>query len=240
MNFTKKSDLKIVMREMRFLSFSMINKAFWVKAMRQFLLAFCLLTIYVTGAYAGISGSKHDFSGKGWGSNEICIFCHTPHNANKTVSGSQLWNHALTNATYILYSSPTLKKWPGDPDPTQPTGPSKLCLSCHDGTVAVDSFGSRSGTQLISGRANIGTDLSNDHPVSIRWNHQTVEWGLCDNCHVGGGSYTLRVSFYGSHGSQTVECGTCHEPHNNSPPGTGKMLRISMNRSELCLYCHEK
>ncbi len=190
--------------------------------------------------YAAITGSKHDLSGKGWGTDEICKFCHTPHNA-VVVTGysAPLWNHQVTTATYTLYTSPTLQKYPGDPPTQQPLGPSKLCLSCHDGTVAIDSYGGRTGTNPISGAANLGTNLSDDHPVSIHWEHQTVD-NKCDGCHFGnGGMYSSDLPFYGSRPNQTVECGTCHEPHNKFPANT-RMLRKSLNSSELCLYCHEK
>jgi hypothetical protein len=125
-------------------------------------------------SFAGtIVGTKHDLSGRGWGTNEICVFCHTPHNA-KSPQLAPLWNHASTTATYTLYSSPTM-----DETPLQPRSPSKSCLSCHDGTVATDSYGNRTGTNLMPGTPgtpgsqNLGTDLSDDHPVSVYWDHQT-------------------------------------------------------------------
>ncbi len=211
-----------------------------IRFLKRAFFVFCFSVVFVPVVHAGIAGSKHDFSMKGWGTDEICKFCHTPHNANRTVTDSPLWNHQVTTATYTLYTSPTLQKYPGDPPAQQPLGPSKLCLSCHDGQVAIDSYGGRTGTNFISGLANLGTNLSNDHPVSIHWNHQTVDNGLCFNCHFGnGGMYSSALPFYGIRPDQTVECGTCHEPHNRFPAYT-KMLRKSLNKSELCLYCHEK
>jgi len=53
-----------------------------------------------------------------------------PHNANPAVP---LWNQTLsTGATYQPYASTTMKATVG-----LPTGSSKLCLACHDGTVAI-------------------------------------------------------------------------------------------------------
>ena len=108
-------------------------------------------TLLVAGASlasAGtIVGSAHDFSGQGWSGGQICVPCHTPHKANITVADAPLWNHALTAATFTLYSSPTLNA-----TLTQPGGGSKLCFSCHDGTVAINSFG---GT----------TDSTPDHAI---------------------------------------------------------------------------
>lgn len=198
------------------------------------LLSFLFIFTITTFSSAGIIGSKHDFSGEGWSNNpdnEICIPCHTPHNADKTLSDGPLWHHELSVATYTLYDSTTL-----DATMEQPNSISKLCLSCHDGTVALESYGTHSGsTFLDSGDASIGTDLSDDHPVSFRWEHQTVSTCTLD-CHFGNGDpYSYTVRFY----NHRVECSTCHDPHNNSVPGPGdKMLRMSMVGSELCLLCH--
>ena len=117
-----------------------------------------------TASAGTIVGSNHDLSTKGYGTTQICIFCHTPHNALNT-AGVPLWNHASSTATYTVYSSPTMNATVG-----QPGASSKLCLSCHDGTVAVDSYGGRTGTVTITGGANFGTALSNDHPIGITYN----------------------------------------------------------------------
>jgi predicted CXXCH cytochrome family protein len=184
-------------------------------------------------ARANVTGSKHDFSGQGWGTNEICVFCHTPHNANTAIAGSPLWNHQVTAATYTLYTSPSLR------NPTsQPRGPSKRCLSCHDGAVAIDSYGTHSGTHFVTGPANLGTDLGNDHPVSVSWTHQTLAPGApsCGTCHIGGhgGWAPMPLPFYGG----SVECPTCHEPHDKG--AETKMLRKALTGSAICLHCHGK
>ncbi len=201
------------------------------------------LVLISASGHGSIRGSKHDLSGQGWGTDEVCKFCHTPHNADKSVAGSPLWNHQVTQAVFVTYSSPTLKVDSGVTNPEQPLGPSKLCLSCHDGTVAIDSYGGRTGTHFISGVANLGTDLSNDHPISINWTHQTSRGVSCYNCHGTGHSgsnlYVSVLPFYGSHPNQTVECGTCHEPHNKYS-AYPKMLRKSLNQSEICFHCHAK
>lgn len=64
---------------------------------------------------------------------ETCVYCHTPHNSG---AAAPLWNRELPTSTgYQMYSSPNLdSKLPPSPD-----GISLACLSCHDGTVAVDS-----------------------------------------------------------------------------------------------------
>ena len=99
---------------------------------------------------------------------EICVFCHAPHNARPA---TPLWNQAVSGQTYASYSSSTLTARPG-----QPTGSSKLCLSCHDGTVALGKTMTR-GSLALTGTEEgripaaspsvLGTNLSNDHPVSF-------------------------------------------------------------------------
>lgn len=93
-------------------------------------------------------GSKHDMgylNQRGFGSEvgpmqgtayndygEICIYCHTPHNADPI---APLWNRQLPSVTnYKVYASPNF-----DSENNGPDGISLACLSCHDGTVAVDA-----------------------------------------------------------------------------------------------------
>lgn len=177
---------------------------------------------------AKITGSGHDFSGSGWSGGEICIVCHTPHNADSTVPNAPLWNHEVTASTFTLYNSPTM-----DVAPEQPGQNSRLCLSCHDGTVALDSFGGGSGTNFISGPANLTTDLTDDHPISVEFDHSTIlgcPSSVCMNCHF----VDREVPFY----NRKVECASCHEPHNDT--AEPNMLRKTMAGSALCLHCHYK
>lgn len=176
-----------------------------------------------------ITGSKHDFSGLGWSESEICKPCHTPHHADLSVT-APLWNHELTQATYELYDSEYLIN-----DPEQPGEASLLCLSCHDGTVALDSYGGSHGATFISGDALIGTDLRNDHPIGIAWTHQ-YKGSNCTGCHGsghhGGGMFDFITPFYDG----KVECMSCHEPHNSE--NVPFMLRMSNIGSAMCLICH--
>jgi len=188
-------------------------------------------------AGAQITGSEHDFSGQGWGTNEICQPCHTPHNASTTLP-VVLWNHDVTSATYTLYSSPTMNAQTGQPD-----GVSKACLSCHDGTVALDAFGGSTtgGVNFIEGGANFGTDLTNDHPVSFTYNNTLADTdgGLYQptttNSGLGG---TIAADMLFGAGNDQVECASCHDVHNagNQP----SLLLKSNAGSALCLTCHAK
>ncbi len=182
-----------------------------------------------------IVGSAHDFSGETWNpSGEICIVCHTPHKADNSVTDAPLWNHEVTTATFTPYSSSTLDATVGQPD-----GVSKLCLSCHDGTVAIDNFGGKTnGTEFVQGDDLIGTDLSNDHPVSFTYDAAlaTADGGLYDptttNSGLGG---TIDEDMLISH---KLECASCHDVHNGS--GVGNLLVKANGNSALCLTCHAK
>ena len=183
-----------------------------------------------------IVGSDHDFSGDTWNpSGQICLVCHTPHNADVTVTASPLWNHEVSAASYTLYTSPTLDAGPM----TQPTGTSLLCLSCHDGTVAVDNFGGATGgTKFVSGHELIGTDLRDDHPISFQYTTAlaTTDGGLYDPATQAsglGGTIDNDLLFSGS-----LDCASCHDVHNGS--GVAKLLRKSNAASALCLTCHSK
>jgi predicted CXXCH cytochrome family protein len=185
-----------------------------------------------------IVGSAHDFSTQTWNTtSEICIVCHTPHNANITVPNTPLWNHALTQtASFTLYSSSTFN---GASSIGQPDASSKLCLSCHDGTVALENFGTTTtGTHFIGGIDNLGTDLSNDHPISFDYdaalaaadpglfNPNTTQSGL-------GGTISSTMLFGGK-----MQCASCHDVHNSG--GVNHLLLKSNTASALCLTCHNK
>ena len=185
-----------------------------------------------------IVGSKHDFSTSTWNtSGEICKVCHTPHGA-VTLASAPLWNHALSTATYSVYSSPTLNA--GTPAGTlgQPSASTKLCLSCHDNTVAVG------GTTFIGtvgspvGYANTGIDLSNDHPISFTYDAALValDGGLkaiTAPSGIGTGTIASTMLFAGK-----MECASCHDVHNGA--GISHLLVKSNAASALCLTCHVK
>jgi predicted CXXCH cytochrome family protein len=201
------------------------NCSGWLKVL--FVLSLASVFMLMTGSQgnATIVGSDHDFSGENWSGGEICIVCHTPHNADTTVTDAPLWNHEVTTATYTLYDSPTL-----DSTPEQPSGASRLCLSCHDGTVAIDSYGGNTGSDTISGPALIGTDLSDDHPISITYDSTlaTADGELEDPSTI-----SPLVLF-----NSKLECATCHDVHATNT--YDELLRISNDASALCLKCHAK
>jgi predicted CXXCH cytochrome family protein len=140
----------------------------------------------------------------------------------------------VTVATYTLYSSGTFDAT----DQTQPDGVSKLCLSCHDGTVALDNFGGvTGGTNFATGAANVGTDLANDHPVSFSYqssidNGDNELFPTTSSTSIGGTIASDLLS------GGNVECSSCHDVHNAY--GNDGLLKIDNAGSALCLTCHDK
>ncbi len=203
------------------------------------LVVLAVAVTFAASAPAQISGSAHDFSPSAWSGGEICKPCHIPHNAYQSTGGvsagavAPLWNHDDTVATFIPYASPT-----GTLDATdvgQPTSVSKACLSCHDGTVALDSFGGTTGAVMIdtvgTGSGDLGTDLSNDHPVSFSYNNALF---LADGELADPASAPVAALLFAGE----MECASCHDVHNST--GFDFMLNVDNTGSALCLTCHTK
>jgi predicted CXXCH cytochrome family protein len=199
----------------------------------KLLIAAGALLMFSLGVNAQMAGTSHDFSPQTWSNGEICLPCHTPHNG-AMMAEAPLWNHQLTTANFTLYTSSTLDAVMGQPD-----GNSKLCLSCHDGTVALENFGGiTNGTTHVTGTALVGTDLTNDHPVSFVYNTAlaNTDGGLFDpsNTQSGlGGTITNTMLF-----SDKLQCASCHDVHNKY--GINGLLVKTNAGSALCLTCHNK
>jgi len=144
-----------------------------------------------TPASAQITGTRHNLGSLGTGVNkfsgtaEICVFCHTPHGGD-TTAVVPLWNRTLVGQTYQTYDALGTSTLQGKVAPVGSV--SIACLSCHDGTQAMNSVinapgsgltnatfsaGTWSGANQTAGKligvANLGTDLRNDHPVGIQY-----------------------------------------------------------------------
>ena len=220
--------------------------------MKRFIIPFMLsLMLFSTLLFGDIRFSHHDFSGSSWSGGEICLPCHTPHNASTDVPNSPLWNHQTTTASFSVYESSTLNSFPG-----QPNGRSKLCLSCHDGTVAIENHGGYTGGTRYTSSGNLTTDLRNEHPISFDYSSAlaTADGGLYDpsvTLSGLGGTIEQDMLFNGR-----LECPSCHDVHvarntqgcsgcHNVHGGFGGItktlsLRISNDGSALCLTCHRK
>ncbi|MFY9269564.1 MAG: cytochrome c3 family protein [Candidatus Manganitrophaceae bacterium] len=96
------------------------------------------------------------------GTSEVCVFCHTPHGASREGVNIQapIWNRNLSPAHYQMYDQVWSKSFEAKPnDPGRPTGYSRLCLSCHDGTIALGSLLNKPGSG--------GFDPDGRHPVQM-------------------------------------------------------------------------
>ena len=173
----------------------------------------------------GIEGSKHDFSDEAWSGGQLCLPCHVPHDASAP-DVAPLWDRSEhAGGSYKPY----------DGREGMPGFESLVCLSCHDGSAAVDAFGGRPGETFIQDvageRSLIGAhgDLSGDHPVGVfypdhdRFYRSRMEVDA-------DGAVVLPEG--------RVECTSCHDVHNSY--GIEKLLVKSNDRSALCLTCHRK
>jgi len=212
----------------------------------------------------------------------ICIYCHAPHNTYRLSvanggpaagigDGPQaidaftylpLWNHTLPAAipAYVMYTN-----GPGAPT----TGPkasqaiaqgmatpgsvSLLCLSCHDGSIAVNSYGNAAqppqsistGATFMAPGYRIGKDfyLGNHHPISFDYDAaQAIDTEIrsADTAMLTPTTF-VRDHLYGNGlgTNTTLECASCHSVHNKGNTGE-KLLWRSDQNSELCLTCHDK
>ncbi len=189
-------------------------------------------------AAASIINTKHNLSIHGPGSltavseEQVCIFCHVPHYASPV---DPLWNREVGAVSYNLYASSTLDARPG-----QPTGATRLCLSCHDGTIAIGMILSRPVPIPMSGGAttlpassssNLGTDLADDHPVSFPY---TSSLAAQDGELRDPGFLPPAIHLEDGY---IMQCTACHDPH-KSP--YGDFLVIDNSNSGLCRACHQQ
>ncbi len=252
---------RLTTHDSRFTVFTVFSRlTIHVSRFTVFLFAFFMLSVSAEATTSTIINTKHNLSVTGPGTihstseTRICVFCHTPHNA---APHTPLWNRALSAVTYDTYSSTTLTA----PRPGQPTGPSRLCLSCHNGTIAlgsvlqnlpswgtlitststssypgIPSSGTITMTGSITGASLIGGsgNLTGDHPFSFPYSASVSNPEI----------YSTPPSdllFYNG----SVDCTTCHDPHEDafqSPDGngfsTGKFLAVNNMNSALCTRCH--
>ncbi len=221
----------------------------------------------------GISGTFHDLSmttGRGntygdsleqAGEDRICVYCHAPHHTLKEPSNLMtylpLWNHEPgRNTIFIMYwfgKNLFERDEPVSRDMIReaaPGGVSLLCLSCHDGSVAINAYGFNPSSSRGSGvgppaRGRIliggGTgDLRNHHPIGFAYNDAAAT-----NLFLRPSTTALRgVNSFGLTiddllWNGRVECVTCHDVHNMKNGGT-KFTMVQDRRSEFCLSCHIK
>jgi len=209
---------------------------------RVLALLLCLAGVF-SGPSAGATNiipTKHNLSSTGpgdikappGGEERICVFCHTPHNASPL---TPLWNKNIQGvnydaAAYPPYTSTTMVS----KILTGPTGASRLCLSCHDGTIALGAvllptapiMLENTAGGYIPSRSRIGRALTNHHPISFSY------YDAASNPEINPSPPLSTLLFYSN---AVIQCTTCHDPHDN---GNKKFLAVNNVNSALCLLCH--
>jgi len=222
---------------------------------------------------ASIVGSKHDLNGGTWGgagagsSTQICVYCHAPHNAAKSLP---LWNRTNPDGSlFKLYSGVNMQNVSFSSGFTADST-SLFCMSCHDGVTtmdaihnagtlgggsAVDATGASAADAYRTAGANVfagnnigqianaalgGYNLTKTHPINFE---VTTVDGQSD-LHVGSASKmgtTNQFPLFKLEGNRatarSLECGSCHAVHDSA---NSPFLRDTMDQSKLCLGCHNK
>jgi predicted CXXCH cytochrome family protein len=199
-------------------------------------IAIAATALWGTSSKLAVIGSQHDLSVTGSGpvksaASDACIFCHAPHNVSPNIL--PLWNHTLSSLTYTTYTSSTYTSGAETPG----SGSSKLCLSCHDGTVAPGLTGAQGAIPTTGSMISadvFGSNLATSHPVSMT----PVDDG------------SLATSLFATPPTTKdpavklvagkIECTTCHDPHNpRADPVVPMFLARSNSNGALCLACHD-
>jgi len=257
--------------------------------------------IAATNKISDVRGTKHNLSApatyvrngqtlnapadrtvKATSETQVCVFCHTPHGANTEIA-APLWNRALSTATYTpTYTSTSIEASAAELA-AGPGGSSKLCLSCHDGTMAIDKVNVLNGAQNVTiamtgtnaGKMpttgattgftrNLGTNLSNDHPISFTYDStlagrdgelrtpvaENTIGGVVMNRALGKAKPVMPLE------AGKMQCATCHDPHlrdTTTGNGNAKFLRVNrfqvdqpaggtfnQTNDTICLACHDK
>lgn len=168
------------------------------KQLTILLCAAALATGVATGAYAasqtytpgeGVSASPHninrivsggDIYDTGSANGRVCAYCHTPHHAiqDPTIATyNPLWSHEVTTGNFTGYASPTLTAATALATADPLKGPSRLCMSCHDGVVAIDQHYGGALKNVVKNSGDVfggidvgdanGSTLTNDHPIGM-------------------------------------------------------------------------
>jgi predicted CXXCH cytochrome family protein len=221
--------------------------------MRNLLKSLIVVAVAVPAlASAAVVGSKHDFS-VGGGSTafkatsetQVCKFCHAPHAAQ---SQKLIWAKATSAKTGWGTAQTTQS---GTVLPTTIQASSRLCLSCHDGVLSVGAMGTSpaiAGTGLgapVTGLLVVG--FTGDHPVSVKYPAAgaTTYFGSTSGAGTIVAEYKaapagVKLFADTTGGASGIECGSCHDVHNNAAAGNGFFLLAPQAGSAICLACHTK
>ena len=192
----------------------------------------------VAAQKSAMLGGPHDVRATG-NTGDACSGCHTPHGANTSYK-AVLWNRSYvpTAASFTPYDVTTNPDFKGGAVSLGSSSAlSLLCMSCHDGTTALNSVinlpsGTVFKTGTVSTAGRLGSDLSNDHPVGFSYDASITGQGA--PAKLVQTPDPTKVKLFGAAGARRVECGSCHDAHTNA----AGFLRSPNTNSALCLACH--
>jgi len=175
------------------------------------------------GSKSPITGARPDF----------CSYCHEPHSG----LNRGLWNQKLTTQSYEMYHSDTEKN-----RGTQPMlgDDSNMCLSCHDGTVAV-------GATVVYGQVTtkgsmytwdvFGSNLQPSHPFSLVLplkDDIDLIASLVSKGKTGDPTGAVKLI------NGNIECTSCHDPHVQFKDLVAQYFLVRDSSSgQMCLACHD-
>jgi len=198
-----------------------------------------ILLLAAAAAPAAVSSPSHDFDPHR-ASDETCLACHTPRHAGTDIPA---WSHAFADGTYPLYVVDETAL-----APNAPGAASKVCFSCHDGTVAssVDSAqwaGPGSAAIPTVGARGMATHGSAGHPVGIDYAVARSDGRSALSDPAARGVTIGATQTHSGDLSQTmlsngrVECTSCHDAHNIYTVGGRVMTKV--DTSTACRNCHD-
>ena len=216
--------------------------------MKAKVLLACAMMLVASGLRAQITGDVIGLHDLGPGSKspitgarpDFCLYCHAPHTG--LVQGTApLWNQKLTTQTFTPYTSSTYHEKGNN---TQMLGAdSNLCLSCHDGTVAVGNTAAY-GQVTMSGsmytndvfQENTSTALQASHPFSLvlPLNDASDLVSTLVNGQTADSTGAVKLI------QGNIECTSCHNPHVQAKdPLNQNFLVLNSINGVLCYACHD-
>jgi predicted CXXCH cytochrome family protein len=213
---------------------------------------------------ASIIGSAHDFSIStnywingtvNWvakyGSTNVCGECHTIHHAQNVANGPLFIHSPSANTSFVTYDQANSPTYSGG---AVKLGPGSLaCLSCHDGSTAVNSTTDASGNIGTNGAALVmiqargivteggsGNDLTHMHPIGFAYNTALAAdpVGVQPTTHTFASAGAPTVASVLKNGQ--LECATCHDIHRTIGGSTTSGIYTIASGQNLCLGCHNK
>ncbi|HKI27460.1 MAG TPA: cytochrome c3 family protein [Candidatus Sulfotelmatobacter sp.] len=165
-----------------------------------------------------------------------CTFCHAPHSG--LGANTPLWNQKLSQKSYVPYTSTTNPNQ-GNTQPTLGVT-SSLCLSCHDGTVAVGQsavYGQLPVNGSLNAADSFGTTLTGSHPFSLVTPLKDAS-NLVATLASGGKTADPTGAVKLIKGN--IECTSCHDPHVQSTDKIAQNFLVrDSSKGQMCLACHD-